>query len=945
MAVKRKKSGPYITTLRNFGGLDLSGAKFDSVPRFSRLENMWRDYHVGQGDAIETFPGYRVITCLAGAVHGIWRWQRGEEDLLLVHAGNTLYYCDFALTDADTLAHSMRVATNHDDILNDAPSQAFASGDHIYLLDGTHYLVGTRDVGADMLDLYRVEDLYIPITYSDGKPYEARNLLSRFSLNRYHIGDPSSYSYGSSGLKYRILNREERTCEVAGYLPGAVKSSQLYIPAETIIGGHTYRVVRVAWKAFPSSNHLKEVYISEGVEEIGVVAFDDCPLLETVYLPDSVTYISRRTFSNCPNLTTLVLGGGLKTVMQDVLRGSTLANLFYHGTKEEFNEIAVHESNAVFSAAPITYMDTYPIEVCRFPLYESISAVEEVTLDGEFVSQDTGSIHYTIDVSASGAVRGIVLHADVRDILTEKELLIKLRLAEENLSATTGETDFAAANNSYRGTMYDALAQCTRAACYDGRIFFAGNPRLPATVFYTARDLAGTQNPAYIGIYNYFLCGNQANPVTALLPTASYLAVLCGDDHGGSITYYHGEDTGRDLVPRIYVSDDSVSASGCCGAATLFRDDPVFLSYEGLEAVGREALNTERSLKHRSSLIDSALLAHDPKTAMCTVWEGYLVLLFPDGEAFLADSRRTCHTSRGTEYEWYHLSGIGAYTRDVAVFRHAAVFPRGDDETVLFAGEELPLELHPDADALPFGCTEEDYINSLYRLTENISSSGEKVVFAPERINGKIHLYLLYETPQRIGGTYAPPTALGTVGEKLFIGFENGCLAVVNTDRRGVMNDAQKDAYTPEAYAKQWGRLINPEWYTYAGHAYLAGLATMPDDCDVANYTKGTLRGSTVLEMKGGIDSGFSIEVRLFRTNGVDCGEILSTRSGGINFTTLDFGRINFGVCEDHTVVLSERSRRYVKKQYCLFSSAFAQPFGLKSLSYTWQVEGKVKNS
>ncbi len=940
MSIKHQKNGTYVTTLSDFGGLDLTGADATSPARFSRLDNMWRDYHA-DATAIESFPGFRFLFNFSGTIHGVWQWMRDGAEHVIVHAGTTLYTCPLSATDKTVLASPPTVIAGGNGTLADAKSVGFCVGENFYLLDGTHYFAVT--VARSIPTLTEVKNLYIPITYSDGVPYEMRNILSDKTINRYHIGDPAAYSCGSRGLHFRILDKTLRTCEVLGFIEGKQRPN-LYIPAETVIGGVTYRVTSVAWKSFSYSSVLKQVFISEGVEEIGIVAFDQCTNLEYIYLPDSIKHIRRCAFRNCTSLRRLVLGNQLRTIDRNILDHVSGAEICFHGDEEDFAQIVVNENNPGLASLEVTYLDEYPIRVCRFPLYENIESIDKITLDGVVIPENTGSPHYIVDYTDNNYIGGVILHADSDFVFGGRELCIHLRLFSDAKGSIADKVDFAA-GSGYDGPTHAALAHCTQAAIYDGRVFFTGNPQLGATVFYTARDLSGHLNPAYVGIYNYFLSGDGTERITALLPTSSYLAVLSGDSpDGGHVTYYHGADTNIDLVPRIYVTTDSVRGRGCAGMACTLRDDPVFLSHEGLEAISREALNTERSLKHRSSLVDPALLSHDPRQVLHAVWEGYLILLYPDGEAYLADSRRHAATSRGSEYEWYHLTGVGSHDNDLPVFRYADAFFSADTETVIYDGEETPLCLHDTPDELPFGCDYDTYPLIYPQIMIGVNPQGKEVAYTVEGTGAKRRLYLLCRTKERTGGIFSSPSALGVVGDKLFIGCENGHLTVVNTDRRGLMNESQAAAYDPAAYARQWGQLINPEWYSFAGHRYLSGLATLPDDSGVSNYTKGTLRGSTVLEMKAGVGYGFGIEVRLFRTTGAETTKILSATQGGLDFAVLNFGNIHFGACEDTTVVLNERSRRYLKKQYCLFSNSFARPFGLKRLAYTWQVEGKVKN-
>ncbi len=935
------KRGTYVRRLDNFGGLDLTGDSMGTVPRFSRLENMWRDYHTEEGDVLESFPGFRILTSLAGAIHGIWQWQTGDRTYLVIHAGKRLFYVIFSATDGTTLTETPRVVHGGDGTLADRASSAFAFGERLYILDGETYLVLKMVTGEAYLE--EVRDQYDPITYSDDEPYEQANILSRFVWNRFHIGDLSGHPCGTGGLAYEILSEDDKTCEVTGYL-GPREDTVLYIPSVAVIGGLNYHVTRVGWKAFTDCDHLERIYIGEGVREIGISAFAYCNNLQQVYLPDSIEVIERAAFMRDTSLTRLFLGRNLKRVDERILGDETGVEVVYHGTPDAYAEIVIHADNPLLiDAREIIFTNVYPVRAYRFAFHEDVEEIVEAKLDGVGVRNDVGIPCYAVDYTDGGKVAGIVIHTDHTYQLTGRELMVRLRRREPTSMGVENDHGIDV-GDGYDGFTHAALAHCTRAVHYDGRVFFTGNPMHPATVFYTARDLTGKQNPAYIGIYNYFAAGGGELHVTSLLPTASYLAVFTrGTGGNGRIDYYHGRDTDNNLIPRIYVSEDGLVGNGCVGITALLRDDPLFLTDAGVEAASREALSTERSLRHRSTLIDPTLTGRDLEGALSAVWEGYFILLFPNGDAYLADSRRTASTRCGSEYEWYHLTGVLAYTNDVPVYRYADAFVGAEPDKIIVDGKEIALSLHARPGELPDGSSETNYPTVYRRFMSVQTINGDTVVYSEERSGGKYHYYLLSPSGERLGGTAAAPTALTVCGEKLLIGFSNGALAVVNTDRRGVMNDAQSEAYTPEEYRKAYGDVINPEWYSYGGHRFRTALMTLPDDCGVSNYTKGTLRGTTVVEVKAGIGFGFSAELRLERGNGTEATPLLSTTSDGLDFAAFDFGALSFRMGDGCVITLGERSRRYLHKQYCLYSDVFARPFGLRRISYTWQTEGKVK--
>lgn len=932
--MKATSAGHYQRLLGDFGGLDCTSDPAGVASnRFVRLDNLWRDYRAGDGNAIETFPGFRRLRKYEGAIHGIWCWRTSSGEYLVIHEGTRLWVQDMSDTNQTALPADGESVGGHTVFLADSASCAFAWEDSLYLLDGEYYYVLKQtDTG---FTLKIVENIYNPVTYLDGERYEQRNLLSDYTVARYHIGVPTFDGYATPVLTYSVVDPVAHTCEVTGF-DRSYPVPKIYVPGEVKIGAETYRVIRIAWKAFYQDEELIALHVANGVEEVGASACEGCTNLVTLTLPDSVRVVSKSAFRDCP-LQKTVLGASLAEIAESAFTSTAEANsIVYHGAAENYQAITVGSGNTGLSDATVQYVNVYPVQIAYLRLYEPVSSITGISLGGVTLPSSCYTSIF------NGYISGVIIDGGDTYNLMGGVIDITCRLDNKAYLEEPGKEKFVMARWGY---ILVAIAHCTSACVWDDRVFFYGNPDLPNMIFYASRDLTGHINPCYVGEMNYFQNGGGRVPNSALLPTSSYLAVIKAEPCGnGTVSFYCGQDTGNHLLPRIYVRTDAVAGRGCRGGALDFMDDPVYLSDEGLEALGREALNRERSLMHRSTLIDAALAAKDPTTAMCAEWEGYLVLLYPDGEAYLADGRRTCTTARGVEYEWYHLCGIGSYTDDLTVYRYAGGYPDDTPTVITYGGQEVTLLLHPDADALPFGADYDGYPAVYERILSGVDAEGNDVYFTLEEEGAESRFYLLSKTEERTGGTFASPTALLSAGGKLFFGCADGSLCVVNTDRRGVMNTVQSADYSAAEYAAFWGQTINPEWYTYAGHRIVSGFITSMDDCGVPNYTKKTVRCSTVAEMKAGLGCDIVFEVRINHgTYPMECDSV-SFGGGGMDFTALDYGRFVFGTAESNTAVLQEKTKRWVRKQYRVWSDGFIRPFGMYRLAYTWKVEGKVKN-
>ena len=115
-----------------------------------------------------------------------------------------------------------------------------------------------------------------------------------------------------------ILSEEERTAQIIRFDPSGTPLAEeeeigLVIPAEL----EGYRIVAIAadtFKRFSKRSLLTWVTISEGIESIGVRAFNGCDGLKEIHLPDTLTSLGSKAFSNCKGLTEVELPAGLKTL-------------------------------------------------------------------------------------------------------------------------------------------------------------------------------------------------------------------------------------------------------------------------------------------------------------------------------------------------------------------------------------------------------------------------------------------------------------------------------------------------------------------------------------------------------------------------------------------------------------------------------------------------------
>ena len=120
----------------------------------------------------------------------------------------------------------------------------------------------------------------------------------------------------ADALRFR-LREDGESYEVVG--PSAESATSVRIPSE-----HRGKPVRsVKAGAFDGCEGITELYISEGVTEIGYTAFRDCSSLCTVSLPESLKSIGQHAFSGCTSLYEIDIPDGTQTIGASAFRYCT----------------------------------------------------------------------------------------------------------------------------------------------------------------------------------------------------------------------------------------------------------------------------------------------------------------------------------------------------------------------------------------------------------------------------------------------------------------------------------------------------------------------------------------------------------------------------------------------------------------------------------------------
>ncbi len=879
----------------DFRGVDFSSDHTQvHDQRLAYAVNMYKDYQSGQGQAIETIPGFRRRVNLPEAerVFGIHRYQyRGADGKntlrILIHAGNRLY-----------LWH------NYPNTLNVVMSETVTIPD-----GGTELLGGTRTFTLRLGD--NVAQV-TSISGTDGTP-----LL------------PETYAYDPVTHVLEIYS---------GELSGGSVLYLEYVEGEL----NTEDALYDGMNSQKSTSFIinNRMYLIDGKNYLVYDGVSVSSVLDNAYIP--TTYINIVPEGENADI-------GKEHEQRNILQPRFRHTFIADGTSTDF------------------YMNE-----------QELDAVCEVKLYGRVLTE---GVDYIADLK-NGMVR--FASAPSRPELTDRESGTTVEKAEGKNTDTEAVginvyPEFYAGIEIIAQKVFTSISgvtdkcdiisslitDCTIAAVFDERIFLSGNVNYPNHVFYCGRNLTGYVDPTYFPVFYNTPDGVGMAPITGMLPVADALMVLKSDTQQDGTVYFHtASATGDDLNPKTYPSTQGLGGVGCLGACINFLDDPVFVSRLGVEAVGQLSVRYERAIEHRSSLIDAKLVGMNLGTAFLEEWNGYLLVLV-DGNIFMADSRQKYTHSIGVaQYEWYYLEDIGVFDGQYPEYRYASqIYPEFENAEVRFCTKCKKGAKFCDCGnddniiKIPLTLAENVYYADTYEtkdLRGEIVNGADADGAETERVWGelvsavidersyefgvyyKVHevhdaltgelvryeAYLCEAKGNYTGGVFHKACVLKSMESNLFFGTENGVVCSFNFDMRS--EDGE----------------IASQYYSFDGRTIQCGCATKMDCCGIPHLTKNTVKKSTVIKTKSLQTSAAKIKVRSNRKPYEQIARINSTL---FSFENMDFSDFSFITTEQSLFAVKEKEKKWVEKQYYVYSDEYMKPFALFYISFRYRVAGRYK--
>ena len=167
--------------------------------------------------------------------------------------------------------------------------------------------------------------------------YEAFNGCT--GLTSINVASGNNYYSGNNG----ILFNKKKT-ELIRYPEGKSQTSYTIPNSVTSIGS----------AAFYDCTDLTSITIPNSVTSIGGSAFFGCTGLTSITIPDSVTSIGSYTFF-CSGLTSITIPDSVISIGNRAFFGCTVKDVYYTGSKDEWEAISVGELNDCLLDATIHY--------------------------------------------------------------------------------------------------------------------------------------------------------------------------------------------------------------------------------------------------------------------------------------------------------------------------------------------------------------------------------------------------------------------------------------------------------------------------------------------------------------------------------------------------------------------------------------------------------------
>lgn len=168
----------------------------------------------------------------------------------------------------------------------------------------------------------------------------------------YDYKDPVYYSnhspfYDIEGIDEIII--EDGISYIGKYAFSYCEANNIVVPESVVdVGEYVF-----------SNSYVKKVTIENGLSYIGEYMFYECKELKSLILPDSIESIGSRAFCGS-SIKLISIPAGIKSIASYAFchsnyRNSNLEDVFFKGTKEDWNKVSIGDENGKLTSATFHY--------------------------------------------------------------------------------------------------------------------------------------------------------------------------------------------------------------------------------------------------------------------------------------------------------------------------------------------------------------------------------------------------------------------------------------------------------------------------------------------------------------------------------------------------------------------------------------------------------------
>ena len=118
--------------------------------------------------------------------------------------------------------------------------------------------------------------------------------------------------------------------------------------------------------AFSGCRSLTKINIPDSLTSIGYCVFGFCSSLISIKIPNSITSIDYSAFENCDSLTSIEIPNSVKSIGESAFENcESLADVYYGGSKTQWNAITIGDNNDCLKNATIHYQRIIPLTTAK----------------------------------------------------------------------------------------------------------------------------------------------------------------------------------------------------------------------------------------------------------------------------------------------------------------------------------------------------------------------------------------------------------------------------------------------------------------------------------------------------------------------------------------------------------------------------------------------------